>query len=170
MHKDDPPAPADLLAALGSERDAYRQLLALTTRERDVLQQGDLVAVASIVRDKKAMMSPLAHHAATRTRSAAMLAEGLGLPGDCGLPDVIAHLDDASAGELQRVRLECIGIVEHLQTLNRGNDGLIHARLDRVEATLDFLSRSATVCDGHYTLSGATHAQPSTGHVLNWQI
>jgi flagellar biosynthesis/type III secretory pathway chaperone len=82
---------------------------------------------------------------------------------------IMPHLDEANAEQLRATRQECITLVEELRALNRGNCGLIQTRLDRIEATLDFLSRTAVENDGHYTLQGDNHALVHTGHVLNWQ-
>jgi len=162
--------PNDLLAALGSEIQAYRRLLVLTTRERDALRRGDLAEVAAVVRDKGSLMHSLAEQETTRSYLTADLATAVGLPTEASLQDLIGHVDEPHAQGLRVMRQECLALVDQLQLLNRGNCGLIQTRLDRIDATLDFLSRSAIESDGHYTPHGNSTTPSHTGHVLNWQI
>ncbi len=159
----------ELLATFGNEAVAYRRLRALTVRERQALQRGNLVDLASVVLEKESLMRSLTQHEVTRTHLVATLAEMLGLPADSSLQHLIPHLDETNALKLRTTYQECITLVEELRTLNRGNYGLIKTRLDRIEATLDFLSRTAVESDGHYTVHGDNRTLVHTGHVLNWQ-
>jgi flagellar biosynthesis/type III secretory pathway chaperone len=159
-----------LHSALLGETDFYRQLVALTQREREALQNKNITSLTEIIRQKEDVLSNLAQGEKVREEIVQLLSQDLNLPHRATLQDITAVLEDPFAGKLSALRQELSEVVDELLALNQGNSLIVQSQLDQVDATLEYLSSCFTVDDGNYDQEGAGRGRGNSGQVLNWQV
>lgn len=169
------PTIEELHNVLVSEAEVYRQLVALTQRERVALQEKCLASLSTALRAKEVLLEDVGRWQRTRELIVERLAQEWHLPAGTSLSDLVARFDDTRP-QVRRIialRQEFIELVEQLLELNHGNRLLIHAELARLEATFDFLVQATVPDDEPYTApdSSPVRRPPAAGgNVLNWQV
>ena len=160
---------SELLDVLSNEVEACREMVSLTLRERSTLQAGDVSALTAVLRDKETVLEALNawHNARERIRMG--LVRDKSAPTDSTLSQLAVHFDGESRRALEPKQKELTELVRQVMALNQGNRMLIEADLARVQATFDFIARTAEPDDGTYTTVNGSRSKPLTGNVFNWE-
>jgi len=160
----------ELHDALAGETESYRQLIALSRRERTALEEKNLTNLAEVVRQKEDILDGLARREKARERIVSRLSLEMTLPDSASLSDIISVLEGPTAQKMAYLRQKLSGVVQQLLSLNHGNHLLLQSEADHVDATFDYLMSCALIEDGHYTSEGSSHSQPTRGNILNWEV
>lgn len=153
------------------EAEGYRQLVALTQREREALVHNRLDELNAVVKEKLALATSLKQWEKMREQITANLARLLGLPANVSLADLAAAFEESIAQKLLALRDEFIGLVEQLVKLNYTNRQLLQTELVRIDATFDYIASTSSGTHGqYYTAVGnqSDYRQPG-GNLLNWR-
>jgi len=161
-----------LYATLVAEAEDYRQLVAVTEREREALLGNNVTDLNTAIKAKQSLMSHLTRWAEKREQMTLAIAQELNLPANASLTDIIVHLGETIAQKLIAVREEFIDLMEQLITLNYANKLILQSELVRVDSTFDYIAAMAAEPNSNYSAPGANSfaANNASGNILNWQI
>jgi len=118
---------------------AYQSLILLAREERTALASGDIHNLSALVEKKDSLIDELM--ALEELRVATVKSWGSATDfgtQDPTIADVVNAVDTPASSRFNRLREGILALVDELHDLNRGNQALVVAALDRVDAVRTF--------------------------------
>jgi len=145
---------------------AYQSLILLAREERTALASGDVPNLASLVEKKDILIDELMSLEDRRKSTVISWGGAAGCAKrDPTIADIVDAVDVHTSSRFKHLREGILALVDELHDLNRGNQALVLAALDRVDAMRTFLVdvRSAPLTYEPPQAAVAMQTQPSCG-------
>lgn len=124
------------------ENEMYANVLRLVEEKTEVITKGDIKTLENITKREQQFITTMNTFEKIRRSILTNIAEGLNIEEDFTVSELLLHLDEDIANDIDELRYKLLDTIHSIKLVNESNEKLIHQSLQYINFNLEILTHS----------------------------